>query len=60
MWRQDSPGTLIIDEVGLDEGGFYVAGLAPGAYSWRIGTSAIDEGEVIKIWNEPLPLNVTD
>ena len=60
MWRQDAPGTLIIDEVGLDEGGFYVAGLAPGAYSWRIGTSAIDEGEVIKIWNEPLPLNVTD
>jgi hypothetical protein len=60
MWRQDAPETLVIDEVGLDNGGFYVVDLAPGAYFWRIGTSVIDEGEVIKIWNEPLPLNVTE
>ena len=60
MWRKDAPETLVIDEVGLDAGGFYVSDLPNGAYLWRTGTSVIDEGEVIKIWNEPQPLNVSE
>ena len=53
MWRKDAPNFLIVDEVGLDAPGLYISDLAPGLYSWRVATSVIDEGEVIKVWSEP-------
>lgn len=60
MWRKDAPGTLIVDEVGLEAPGLYISDVAPGVYSWRVATSVIDEGEVIKVWSEPRDLTVSE
>ncbi|MEM1052508.1 MAG: LysM peptidoglycan-binding domain-containing protein [Pseudomonadota bacterium] len=60
MWSEGSPGTLIVDEVGLDASGIYISDLAPGVYNWRVATSVIDEGEVIKVWSEARPLTISD
>ncbi|WP_298334483.1 FecR domain-containing protein [uncultured Erythrobacter sp.] len=60
MWPKDAPDTLIVDEVGLDAPGIYLSDLAPGIYSWRVATSVIDEGEVIKVWTEARDLTVSE
>lgn len=60
MWRKGAPETLVVDEVGLDAPGVYISDLAPGVYSWRVATSVIDEGEVIKVWSGSRDLTVSD
>lgn len=60
MWPKANPDTLIVDEVGLDAPGIYISDLTPGIYSWRVATSIIDEGEVIKVWSEPRDLTVSE
>lgn len=60
MWRKDAPDTLIVDEVGLDAPGVYISDVEPGIYSWRVATSVIDAGDVIKVWSEPRDLTVSE
>lgn len=60
MWPKGEGETLIIDEVGLDAPGVYVSDLSPGVYTWRVATSLIDEGDVIKVWSQPRDLTVSE
>jgi hypothetical protein len=60
MWPKDAPETLLFDEVGLDAPGIYISDLEPGVYTWRVATSVIDEGEVIKVWSDPRDLTVSE
>lgn len=60
MWKKDAPENLLFDEVGLDAPGIYISDLEPGVYTWRVATSVIDEGEVLKVWSEARDLTVSE
>lgn len=60
MWKDGAPDTMIVDEVGLASSGVYISDLAPGVYKWRVATSVIDEGEVLKVWSEARPLTISE
>lgn len=60
LWPKGDDERLIVDEVGLDISGLNISGLEPGVYTWRVATSVIDEGEVLKVWSEPRDLTVSE
>ena len=60
LWNAEDTASMIVDEVGLQNGGFYVGPLAPGKYIWRVATFQIDEGDVIKVWSPEQEFAVTE
>lgn len=60
LWEKGKPDTFLVDEAGLSNEGLYVSNLAPGDYQWQVSVFVIDEGEVFKIWSDPVDLAVTE
>lgn len=60
LWNADDADSMIVDEVGLQNKGFYVGPLAPGKYLWRVATFQIDEGDVIKVWSPAQEFTVSE
>ena len=60
LWQKGRPEVLLVDEAGLTNEGLYVSNLAPGDYQWQVSTFVIDEGEVFKIWSDPVDLPVRE
>ncbi|WFL77069.1 FecR domain-containing protein [Altererythrobacter arenosus] len=60
LWREGQEGSLLFDEVGLEQFDLLISELDPGSYQWRVGAFQIDEGDVIKVWGEAQTLNITE
>ena len=50
LWNTQSPSTLLVDEVALEDTAILIGDLPAGSYAWRVGTFQIDGGEPIKVW----------
>lgn len=60
MWSESDPGTLLIDEIGLDVTQITLTNLAPGKYAWRVAASETDPEEgLIKVWGPAQTLTVS-
>ena len=60
LWDAAQPDAMLVDEVGLENLGFYVGPLAPGKYLWRVATFQIDEGDIIKVWGPTQEFTVSE
>lgn len=60
LWRADSPGVFLVDEVGLKNTAILVSSLEPATYRWKVATFQIDEGDVIKVWGPDQELTVSE
>ncbi len=60
LWREENPGTLLVDEVGLTNSAILIASLEPGTYKWKVATFQIDQGDVIKVWGPVQELTVSE
>ena len=60
LWQSNSPGTLLVDEVGLRDNAILISSLPPGSYSWRVASFQVDEGDVIKVWAPTQEFNVSE
>lgn len=60
IWLQDTPETLLVDEVGLSETQISLTNLSVGKYEWRVAATETDPKDgLIKVWGETQTLNVS-
>ncbi len=60
IWLQDTPETLLVDEVGLTATKIALTNLSAGKYEWRVAVTETDPEEgLIKVWGEAQTLTVS-